>query len=95
MRFQKISIAWNGADNLGIRMLDEQHRGIVSTINSLYYPRRNNHTKELLYSNHATQVAHLEQDAARIWRAGETPCHHSLFYGRNGGPGEAYPEPGW
>jgi hemerythrin-like metal-binding protein len=30
-------IVWSENSNLGIRIIDEQHRGIISTINSLYY----------------------------------------------------------
>ncbi len=30
-------IVWNEVNHLGIPILDEQHRGIVSTINSLHY----------------------------------------------------------
>ena len=30
-------IAWNDSNNLGIPIIDEQHRGIVATINSLHY----------------------------------------------------------
>lgn len=29
-------IVWNETNNLGIPIIDEQHRGIVSTINTLY-----------------------------------------------------------
>jgi hemerythrin len=30
-------IVWQATNNTGIPIIDEQHRGIVSTINSLYY----------------------------------------------------------
>lgn len=30
-------IVWNDNNKVGIPIIDEQHRGIVSTINSLYY----------------------------------------------------------
>ena len=30
-------IVWNDNNNLGISIIDEQHRGIISTINSLHY----------------------------------------------------------
>lgn len=30
-------IAWNQENNLGITIIDEQHRGIVATINSFHY----------------------------------------------------------
>ncbi len=34
---QPMYIIWTDNCNLGIPIIDEQHRGIVSTINSLYY----------------------------------------------------------
>lgn len=30
-------IVWNERNNIGIPIIDEQHRGIISTINSFYY----------------------------------------------------------
>jgi hemerythrin-like metal-binding protein len=30
-------IVWNESNNVGISIIDEQHRGIISTINSLYH----------------------------------------------------------
>ena len=37
MQDHLIYIAWKPEYNLGIPIIDEQHRGIVSIINSLYY----------------------------------------------------------
>ncbi len=34
---KNIYIVWNENNNLGIPIIDEQHRGIISSINSLYY----------------------------------------------------------
>jgi hemerythrin-like metal-binding domain len=41
-------IVWNPSDNLGIPIIDEQHRGIVATINSLHYLHRTKRTREML-----------------------------------------------
>lgn len=41
-------IVWNDSDCFGIPIIDEQHRALVSTINSLHYLLRNNHSKEAL-----------------------------------------------
>jgi len=41
-------IVWNDKNNLGIAIIDEQHRGIISTINSLYYFIQTGHEKEIL-----------------------------------------------
>ena len=34
---KSLYISWSEKDNIGIPLMDEQHRGIVSVINSLYY----------------------------------------------------------
>ena len=43
-----VLIVWKPEYNLGIPIVDEQHRGIVSTINSLYYAMQNKHGDEML-----------------------------------------------
>jgi len=43
-----IFIVWKPEYNLGIPIIDEQHRGIVSTINSLHYCMQNNQGKKVL-----------------------------------------------
>jgi len=43
-----ILIVWEPSYDLGIHIVDEQHRGIVSTINSLYYAIQNKHGNEML-----------------------------------------------
>ena len=43
-----IFITWKPEYNLGIPILDEQHRGIVSTINSLYYAIQYNFGRPML-----------------------------------------------
>ena len=43
-----IYIAWKPEYELGIPIIDEQHRGIVTTINSLYYGIQHNFGKEIL-----------------------------------------------
>ena len=41
-------IVWKPEYDLGISIVDEQHRGIVSTINSLYYGMQNKHGDDVL-----------------------------------------------
>ena len=41
-------IVWNDSNNLGIPIIDEQHRGIVSTINSLHYFIQEGHGMDAL-----------------------------------------------
>jgi len=41
-------ITWGEKNNMGIQIIDEQHRGIVSTINSLYYFIRKGRGMEVL-----------------------------------------------
>ena len=43
-----VFIVWKPEYNLGVQIIDEQHRGIVTTINSLYYGMQNNYFKEML-----------------------------------------------
>ena len=43
-----ILIVWKPAYNLGIPIVDEQHRGIVSTINSLCFAIQNKQGNEML-----------------------------------------------
>ena len=43
-------IVWNDANLLGVSILDEQHRGIVSAINSFYYFVHNDKGKQVLAS---------------------------------------------
>jgi len=43
-----ILIVWEPTFDLGIHIVDEQHRGIVSTINSLCYAIQNRHGNEML-----------------------------------------------
>ena len=41
-------IIWKPEYNLGIPIIDEQHRGIVTTINSLYFGIQNKYAEEML-----------------------------------------------
>jgi hemerythrin len=43
-----VFIVWSSEYNLGIPIIDEQHRGIVSTINSLHFGLQNNFGKHML-----------------------------------------------
>ena len=43
-----IFIVWNPEYDLGIPIIDEQHRGIVTIINSLYYGTQNHYIKNIL-----------------------------------------------
>jgi len=43
-----ILIVWQPSYNLGIQIVDEQHRGIVSTINSLCYAIQNKQGNQIL-----------------------------------------------
>ena len=43
-----VLIVWKPEYNLGIPIIDEHHRGIVSIINSLHFSRQNNYVKDIL-----------------------------------------------
>ena len=44
-----VFIVWKPEFNLGIPIIDEQHRGIVSTINSLHFGLQNYHSRDMLF----------------------------------------------
>ncbi|BCO09520.1 hemerythrin [Desulfolithobacter dissulfuricans] len=41
-------IVWSDNNNIGIPIIDEQHRGIISTINSLHYFIQTGHGDEII-----------------------------------------------
>jgi len=41
-------IVWSDSNNIGIPIIDEQHRGIISTINSLHYFMQTGHGYEII-----------------------------------------------
>jgi hemerythrin-like metal-binding protein len=43
-------IIWNDSNRLGIPIIDEQHRGLITTINSLYYCMLNDQSMETVKS---------------------------------------------
>ena len=45
-----IFVIWKPEYDLGIPIIDEQHRGIVSIINSLHFEMRHGYTKDILTS---------------------------------------------
>jgi len=48
MQAHNIFIVWKPEYDLGIPVIDEQHRGIVTIINSLHYGTQNHHIKNIL-----------------------------------------------
>jgi hemerythrin len=56
-----VFIIWKPEYNLGIPIIDEQHRGIVSTINSLHFGMQNNYVKNIL-----TPIIDMMNDYTRI-----------------------------
>lgn len=52
-------IKWSDLHSTNIPIIDEQHRGIVETINSLYYFMRNKQASEIIMST----IAKMEQYA--------------------------------
>ena len=43
-----VFIVWKAGYDLGISIIDEQHRGVVTIINSLYYGIQNNYIEDML-----------------------------------------------
>ena len=56
-----ILIVWKPEYELGIPVVDEQHRGIVSTINSLFFGMQHKHGESML-----TPIANMVLDYTRI-----------------------------
>jgi len=48
---ETLFIQWQKQNETGIRLIDEQHKGIVSIINSFYYLMGKNAGNKLLYSS--------------------------------------------
>jgi len=57
-------IVWKPEYDLGIPIIDEQHKGIVSTINSLFYAMQCKHGEHVLKSviNMVTEYTHIHFD---------------------------------
>ena len=77
-------IIWKPEYNIGIPIIDEHHRGIVSTINSLYFAMQNNYVKNLLNPIHDmmkdyTRI-HFEIEEMILENAGSphAQSHHGL-----------------
>ncbi len=67
-------IVWNEENNIGIPILDEQHRGLVAAINSLYYFISNNVGELALepavsYLQHYMSI-HFQTEEALMFEAG-------------------------
>ena len=48
MQDNSVFIVWKSEYNIGIPIIDEQHRGIVSIINTLHYAIRNDYVHRML-----------------------------------------------
>ena len=67
MPLQPLFIVWSDIHDTGINIIDEQHRGIVGTINSLFYFINNSHgdvavMPTLAMIEHYTQVHFLSEE---------------------------------
>jgi hemerythrin-like metal-binding protein len=47
---QRLFIHWQACNDIGIKLIDEQHRGIVSIINTFYYLMGHGMDNRILYS---------------------------------------------
>jgi len=75
-------IVWKPEYDLGIPIIDEQHRGIVTTINSLFHAMQNKHGEKVLKSvvNMVTEYTHIhfdvEEDFLRKFGFTDFEKHH-------------------
>jgi len=84
MMNHNILIVWDSSFDLGIPVVDEQHRGIVSTINSLCYAIQNKHGNEMLKPVIGMVVEYtrihfeIEEDFLRKCGYPDIEKHHQL-----------------
>jgi len=77
-------IVWEPSFNLGVHIVDDQHRGIVSTINSLCFAIQNKHGNEMLRPiigmvNDYTRIHfEIEEDFLKKCGYPDLPAHHKL-----------------
>jgi len=81
---QNVLIVWKPEYNLGIPIIDEQHRGIVSTINSLHFGMQSKYAKEMLtpiiemMHSYTLIHFHLEEDFLEKINSPEAQRHIGL-----------------
>ena len=79
-----VLILWKPDYNLGIPVIDEQHRGIVTTINSLYYGMQNKQAESMLAPiiSMVYEYTHLhfkiEEDFFKIFNFPDAKHHREL-----------------
>ena len=82
-------IVWRPEYDLGIPIIDEQHRGIVTTINSFYYSIQNKHGEKMLKPviNMVYEYTHLhfevEEDFLKKCDFPELEQHQALHHELN------------
>lgn len=73
-------IVWNKENEIGIPIIDEQHRAIVSMINSLFYFMQENHAMDVLMptTHMITEYAliHFNTEEPMMQRAGYKDYDH-------------------
>ena len=81
-----VFIVWRPEYNTGIPIIDEQHRGIVSAINSLYFGMQNNYVEDMLipivdmmydYTHIHFQI---EEDFLEKIKFPDAKAHHALHH---------------
>ena len=70
-----VFIVWKPEYNLGIPIIDEHHRGIVSIINSLHFGMQNNYIEDIL-----PPIIEMMHDYARIHFQIEEDFHEKMEY---------------
>ena len=70
-----VFIVWKPEYNMGIPILDEHHRGIVTIINSLHFGMQNNYIKDML-----NPIIEMMHDYVRIHFQVEEDFHKQADY---------------
>ena len=81
---QNIFIVWTPEYNIGLSIIDEQHRGIVSILNSLHYGMQNDFAQEMLVPTirkiheYARIHFHVEERLFEKYKFPKAKTHHEL-----------------
>ena len=79
---QRLYIVWSGDNDLGVPIIDEQHKGIVSLINSFYYCLQEGHEDEIMAPTLEMllqyTIVHFRTEQRLMERAGYPGLHQHI-----------------
>ena len=85
--FQPLYIKWNDSNSVGIPIIDEQHRGIVTIVNSLHYLIRSGRAMDtlgpILNVFEHLALLHFETEEGLFVNSGFPECKEHIQAHRN------------